>query len=571
MFILSYYFYTISWVWLLRFISCRFFLIFLFHLLCITSLSINVIMFPLSLSSFSISITSDIYSSSFSAVVCLISAVVFTFTTYYFSSFTKHKYFLWITFLFVTSILFLINFSDIFFVILGWDGLGVVSFFLILFYQSSIRVYSSLFTLLMNRLGDCFFVLLIVSCYTSFFSSSFIYFDFTGSWLLWPLFIVTFITKSALFPFSPWLPAAMSAPTPISSLVHSSTLVTAGLFLIIRNFVYLSSRSSVLHFLTLLGLFTSFYAGISSVVESDLKKVVALSTLSHLGFICFSLGLNIPNLAFLHLMAHALFKSALFIRLGSLISQYFHYQDSRLFSSIFSTNPFFSSIIVVSSSRLLGLPYVSGFYSKDLILESFSNLSRFLVFIIYINVIFTFTYTIRILFSLSTPRFMLVYSIVMPKRFLFNFLLFILSSLSIIFSLVGSKLVCCSMLYVPLALKFLPIIFLLATLVIAWLYLAKSIHLFYNFWVIRPIRFATNIINLTPLWSSSIPLNFVKTAHKLNRSLEYGGLYFTLVYGVYISTLNIIYLIIKYFMTARRSRVTFFLILLVFVRYSILS
>jgi len=188
--------------------------------------------------------------------------------------------------------LILINFDDLLFVMLGWDGLGVVSFFLIIFYQSPVRLFSGVFTFFMNRVGDGLFIgriiLLGYSCsflgyYGSPLSSG-------GSALL----IAALMTKSALFPFSPWLPAAIAAPTPISSLVHSSTLVTAGLYLMLRHtqFMYAETWVSISAFLLLVGLFTSLYAGLRCLCEVDLKKVVALSTLSHLGFIAAAIGLG---------------------------------------------------------------------------------------------------------------------------------------------------------------------------------------------------------------------------------------------------------------------------------------
>lgn len=378
-------------------------------------------------------------------------------------------------------------------------ALELCPFFLILFYQSSVSLYSSIFTLLMNRLGDCFFVVLIVIVRMHRFSNFFTFLDFDGSSYIALLFLVTFITKRALFPFSPWLPAAIAAPTPISSLVHSSTLVTAGLFLIIRNFVYISSSAGALYLLSVVGLFTSFYAGLSSLVESDLKKVVALSTLSHLGFISFSLGLNCPNLAFLHLIAHALFKSSLFIRLGSLISQYYHYQDSRLFSSLFTYNPFFRSVIVISSSRLLGLPFLSGFYSKDLILESFSSLGLALTFVIYFNLFFTFSYTLRLTFSLRLRSYMPSYVISPRKSFTFSIFLFFLRALSICFGLVASKVLLYSSFYLPLLLKFLPYLLLFRILLVSYVYLLSTSHNFYSLLLIKPIKFISDIVYLSPL------------------------------------------------------------------------
>lgn len=209
---------------------------------------------------------------------------------------------------------------------------------------------------------------------------------------------VSFITKRALFPFSSWLPAAIAAPTPISSLVHSSTLVTAGLYLIIRFRFYIFSNDVLLTYIILCRIFTSFYAGLNSLVEVDLKKIVALSTLSHLGFIGLAFSSGNLVLSFVHLIAHASFKSLLFICVGCIIVSGDHYQDSRYLSSSLVKSPFSSFLMRVSIFRLMGFCFISGFYSKDLILESLGdrNLSIFFLLIVYLNLFFTYVYTMRV-------------------------------------------------------------------------------------------------------------------------------------------------------------------------------
>lgn len=241
-------------------------------------------------------------------------------------------------------------------------------------------------------------ILLAISSSGSF---SFIFWD--DSLLIFSsVLCVALITKRAIFPFSPWLPAAIAAPTPISSLVHSSTLVTAGLYLMMRFSCYIYMIPSLCTILLILGVFTSFYAGLNSLFEVDLKKLVALSTLSHLGFICSSLFSGFLSLAFIHLLAHAAFKSLLFVSVGGLIVNISHYQDSRYFSSGYFSAEKFSVLAVVSSCSLLGFPYLSGFYSKDFILESFyySVGSLILVGVVFLNVIFTYIYTLRIVLGL---------------------------------------------------------------------------------------------------------------------------------------------------------------------------
>lgn len=185
------------------------------------------------------------------------------------------------------------------------------------------------------------------------------------------ILLLGLMTKSALFPFSPWLPAAISAPTPISSLVHSSTLVTAGLYLIIRFSTLIYGFPTLVLVLMVVRVFTTFYAGLNSVVETDLKKLIALSTLSHLGFIGLAVSSGIETLALFHLFTHALFKSLVFMALGEVISAQSHYQDIRFLSSGISLTPVSCSYIYISSLSLFGLPFVRGFYSKDIILEVF--------------------------------------------------------------------------------------------------------------------------------------------------------------------------------------------------------
>lgn len=190
----------------------------------------------------------------------------------------------------------------------------------------------------------------------------------------------------------------MAAPTPISALVHSSTLVTAGLYLIIRFrfIIYVYEFASFV--MVLLGLYTSFYAGLSALVEKDLKKIVALSTLSHLGFICLALFSGSLYLSFIHLISHALFKSLLFISVGEIIYLNSHSQESRIISSSRIVSTHSSYFMVFSVFNLFGWPFLRGFYSKDLVLEiiSYSRTSVFIVAIIYVNVFFTYMYRINI-------------------------------------------------------------------------------------------------------------------------------------------------------------------------------
>lgn len=214
----------------------------------------------------------------------------------------------------------------------------MVSFFLIVYYQNQSSVTSGIFTLLINRAGDRFFLVSIVL--VSYYSQDYFSWGYSCNRLVALFLVLTFMTKRAIYPFSPWLPMAMAAPTPISALVHSSTLVTAGLYLMMRFSSYLYSSYSIMAALLVLRVFTSFYAGLNTMFETDLKKLIALSTLSHLGFIGIAYSAGLLHLAFFHMLAHALFKSLLFMTIGDIIINLNHSQDIRYLSSGSLYTPF---------------------------------------------------------------------------------------------------------------------------------------------------------------------------------------------------------------------------------------
>lgn len=231
------------------------------------------------------------------------------------------------------------------------------------------------------------------------------------------------MTKRAQLPFSAWLPAAIAAPTPVSSLVHSSTLVTAGVYLLIRFrfLIYLND------FLLFIGLTTIFIAGLSANYECDLKKIIALSTLSQLGLMIIIVGFNFKDLSFFHLMAHAMFKSLLFLCAGVFIHSYGDIQDIRLISGLISSLPSSSFYFSLRSMALCGFPFLSGFFSKDMILEIFfrGRINFFFFFLIFVSTIFTLSYTLRlrgaIFFNSGRRSFMPLKEeahIIIPMRFL---------------------------------------------------------------------------------------------------------------------------------------------------------
>lgn len=209
------------------------------------------------------------------------------------------------------------------------------------------------------------------------------------------MIFISSLTKRAQFPFSSWLPAAISAPTPVSSLVHSSTLVTAGVYLLIRfnDLIVLEFR----FILFILSFLTSFISSFGAFFEYDLKKIVAFSTLSQLGFIIIILRIGNWKLCFFHLFIHALFKSLLFICSGKIIHLSFNNQDVRKYGSLIKSNPILFFIFFSSLLRLMGFPFFSGFYSKDLILENVIFFSDFYGLILFICALFTGIYRLRLI------------------------------------------------------------------------------------------------------------------------------------------------------------------------------
>lgn len=220
------------------------------------------------------------------------------------------------------------------------------------------------------------------------------------------LVILAAFTKRAQIPFSSWLPAAIAAPTPVSALVHSSTLVTAGVYLLIR-FNVLFIDSVLREFILLVGGLTIFIAGLSANFEFDLKKIIALSTLSQLGLIVRILGLGFNKLAFFHLLTHALFKALLFLCAGLIIHKIKNFQDIRKMGGLVNFLPFSRSCFNISNLALCGLPFLAGFYSKDLILEvsAISSLNYLSFFLFFLSTGLTVSYSFRLAYYLFTRNF----------------------------------------------------------------------------------------------------------------------------------------------------------------------
>nr|AIZ58436.1 NADH dehydrogenase subunit 5 [Argas africolumbae] len=333
----------------------------------------------------------------FAAVVMFISSMVIIFSNDYMENDKFKNYFLYGVLLFVGSMIFMIFGLNLLVILLGWDGLGLTSYCLVIYYQNSKSDCAGMITVLSNRVGDVLILLSIVMLI------NFGHLDLIsmGSMIMLPGFflIVASMTKSAQIPFSAWLPAAMAAPTPVSSLVHSSTLVTAGVYLLIRlsNLFQFNFFSKYLLYFSLL---TVIMAGLGAMLEMDLKKIIALSTLGQIGLMMVVLSVGMVSLSFFHLLTHAVFKAMLFLCAGMMIHNNMGGQDIRTMGLYFQVNPLISGAFGLSSMALFGFPFLSGFYSKDLLLEYFYLMedSFFVLFLLIIATVLTCVYSLRLMY-----------------------------------------------------------------------------------------------------------------------------------------------------------------------------
>ena len=311
----------------------------------------------------------DITSSIFLFTVILISIAVFTFSTRYMS---PEKFFLRFKILllsFVLSMAALILCPNIISILLGWDGLGVTSYLLVVYYNRGKSFNAGIVTAITNRLGDVLIilragVLISVGSWNMKLSS----WEFYRDSLLQIILVVGCFTKRAQIPFRAWLPAAIAAPTPVSSLVHSSTLVTAGVYVLIRHIedlLIFFSQDIVL----VSGLITMIIARVSALGETDIKKMVALSTLRQLGIMVTRIGIGWMLIAFIHLIIHAFFKAMMFIRTGNCIHISRRYQACSKTGFLSLSSPINRASLVTGGMSLIGAPFAAAFFSKEPILE----------------------------------------------------------------------------------------------------------------------------------------------------------------------------------------------------------
>nr|YP_010879552.1 NADH dehydrogenase subunit 5 [Heterobasidion abietinum]WHL55322.1 NADH dehydrogenase subunit 5 [Heterobasidion abietinum] len=309
--------------------------------------------------------------------VLYISSLIHIFSTDYMAEDPHNQRFFSYLSLFTFFMLVLVSGANYFVMFVGWEGIGVVSYLLINFWFTRIQANkAAILALTMNRVGDMglsigFFALfsLFGSLDYSTIFSMVPFMNETAITIIGLLLLTGAMAKSAQIPLHSWLPGSMEGPTPVSALIHAATLVTAGLYLLVRSSPLLEYSSTALLVIVIVGASTAFFAATCGLVQNDLKRIIAFSTISQLGYMVMAVGLSQYNVALMHVINHAFFKALLFLGAGAVIHSFTDQQDVRKLGGLINFLPFTYTCILVGSLSLLATPWLTGFYSKDLILE----------------------------------------------------------------------------------------------------------------------------------------------------------------------------------------------------------
>ncbi len=322
--------------------------------------------------------------------------------------------------LFTSFMLILVTADNFLQMFLGWEGVGLASYLLINFWHTRINANkAAIKAIIVNRIGDfgvtMAIILLAINCYSV---DYYVIFAIIGEYVQANIYfcglyidlidLICFflflgaIGKSAQIGLHTWLPDAMEGPTPVSALIHAATMVTAGVFLIIRCSPIFQYSPNVLVLMTIIGALTAFLAATIGAFQNDLKKVIAYSTCSQLGYMIFGCGLSSYNISLFHLSNHAFFKALLFLSAGAVIHALNDEQDMRRMGGLVKIMPFTYSMFLIGSLALMGFPFLSGYYSKDLLLEvafgSFTMSGHFAYWLGVMAAFFTSFYSFRLLY-----------------------------------------------------------------------------------------------------------------------------------------------------------------------------
>ena len=352
----------------------------------------------------------DSLTSSMLIPVLIISFLVHIYSIGYMSHDPHNQRFFSYLSLFTFMMIILVTANNFLLMFVGWEGVGVCSYLLVNFWYTRIAAnQSSMSAFLTNRVGDCFLTLGMFAILWTFgnldYSTVFSLAPFTNESAITIIGICLLIgamAKSSQIGLHVWLPLAMEGPTPVSALIHAATMVTAGVYLLMRSSPLIEYSSTVLILCLWVGSITTIFSSLIGLFQQDIKKVIAYSTMSQLGMMVIAIGLSSYNLALFHLVNHAFYKGLLFLGAGAVIHAVSDNQDFRKYGGLITFLPLTYTVMLLASLSLVAFPFMTGFYSKDFILESSFGQSNYsgisVYFIAVIGAMFTTLYSVKVLY-----------------------------------------------------------------------------------------------------------------------------------------------------------------------------